>query len=62
MTADLKRRIREHDYGKVKSTKHRRSLKLLCYEAYQTKQEAERRERFLKTSDGRVNLRKRLDI
>ena len=52
----------EHKYGKVKSTKNRRPLRLLCYEAYQTKREAERREIFLKTSDGRVDLKRRLDV
>jgi putative endonuclease len=36
-TADLKRRYSEHSRGQVESTKHRRPLKLLCYEAYHTK-------------------------
>ena len=62
MTSDLKRRMKEHSYGKVKSTKYRKPLRLLCYEAYQTKKEAERREKFLKTSDGRIDLKKRIDI
>ncbi len=44
----------------MKSTKHRRSLKLLCYEAYPTQIEAMRRELYLKTSDGRKELRIRL--
>ncbi|MCK9578944.1 MAG: GIY-YIG nuclease family protein [Methanoregula sp.] len=59
-TADLKRRFYEHSDGKVGSTKNRRPLKLICYEAYLHKQEAERRELFLKSSDGRKDLRKRL--
>jgi putative endonuclease len=60
MTADLKRRIQEHKNGKVKSTKHRQPMKLICYEAYLTKKEAEKRELFLKSSDGKKDLRKRL--
>jgi putative endonuclease len=60
MTSDLKRRIREHNRRKVKSTKHRLPLKLMCYEAYLTKKEAERRELYLKSSDGKKDLRKRL--
>jgi putative endonuclease len=62
MTSDLKRRIGEHKRGNVKSTKHRLPMKLICYEAYLTKGEAERREKYLKTSDGRKDLRKRINI
>ena len=61
-TADLKRRMQEHKRGKVLSTKYRKPLKLICYEAYLTKKEAEKRERFLKTSDGRKDLKKRLSL
>ena len=61
-TADLKVRKSEHDKGKVESTSFRRPLVLMCYEAYLTKREAETRERYLKTSDGRKELRIRLKI
>ena len=60
MTGDLKRRMAEHQHGKVESTRQRRPLQLICYEAYIYKEEAERRERFLKTSDGKKDLKKRL--
>jgi putative endonuclease len=60
MTNDLKRRIREHNRKKVRSTKYRLPLKLICYEAYLTKKEAERRELYLKSSDGKKDLKKRL--
>lgn len=59
-TEDLKRRIAEHKLGKVKSTKNRLPIKLICYEAYLFKDEALRREKFLKSSDGKKDLRKRL--
>ena len=61
-SSDLKRRIAEHEKGKVKSTKNRRPIKLVCYEAYLTKKEAEKRELFLKSSDGKKDLRKRLNL
>ena len=35
-------------------------MKLLCYEASQTKEEAFRREEFLKSSDGRKDIKKRI--
>jgi len=61
-TADLKRRMHEHSCGQVESTKHRRPLRLICYEAYLDKATAENRERFLKTSDGKKDLRRRLKL
>jgi len=52
-TEDLKRRMDEHKLGKVKSTKHKGPLTLIGYEAYKLKSDAARRERFLKTTEGR---------
>ena len=59
-TKDLRRRIDEHHGGKVDSTKNRQPMRLVCYEAYLRKDEAMRREKFLKSSDGKKDLRKRL--
>ena len=59
-TADLKRRYSEHSTGSVESTRHRLPMKLLCYEAYNTKEEAARREEYLKSSDGRKDIKKRI--
>ena len=56
-TDDLKRRYREHQQGKVKATMDRRPLKLIGYEAYLLKSDAQRREKFLKTTEGRRFLR-----
>ncbi len=47
-SGDLKRRKKEHDAGMVESTRYRRPLDLLYYEAYTTKEFAEERERKLK--------------
>ena len=52
-THDLKRRLKEHQRGKVKSTKNYRPLMLIGYEAYLLKSDAQRREKFLKTTEGR---------
>lgn len=60
ITSNLQRRISEHKLGKVKSTQNNRPLKLICYEAYLLKSDAERRERFLKTTEGRRLLRHQL--
>ena len=53
LTDDLKRRVPEHERGKVESTRNYRPLKLVGYEAYLLRSDAERRERFLKTTEGR---------
>ena len=60
MMGDIERRINEHMQGKVKSTNNRIPFRLICYEAYMTKSEALRREQFLKSSDGRKDVRKRV--
>ena len=59
-TGDLKRRYKEHEQGKVESTKHKRPHKLILYEAYLLKSDAERRERFLKTTEGKRLLRQQI--
>lgn len=59
-TEDLRRRIQEHRNNKVKSTKHRKPMKLVCCETYINKTDALKREKFLKSSDGKKDLKKRL--
>ncbi len=56
-TSDLKRRLSEHNKGKVRSTKYRRPLELAFYEAFASKEDAKRRERYFKTSKGRSSLK-----
>lgn len=58
--SDLRRRFREHQYGKVASTRSKRPLKLMYDEAYLAKDDAIERERYLKTGDGRQEVRKQL--
>ena len=57
LTADIKRRLSEHKAGKVRSTKKRIGLKLIFYEAFLNKSDAERRERYFKTTKGKRSLR-----
>ena len=59
-TPDLRRRFREHCDGKVVSTKSRRPLKLIYYEAFLEKSDAIKREKYLKTGMGKRYLRNRL--
>ncbi len=56
-TSDLKRRLREHTEGKVASTKNRRPLRLVFYEAFHAKEDALRREQYFKTSKGKSTLK-----
>lgn len=56
-TADLEARVRTHSGGKVKSTEHKRPLELIHAERYTLESDARRRERFLKTTEGKRLLR-----
>ena len=55
-TKDLKKRLKEHNAGKVKSTKSRLPLKLIYYEAFPDEKSARLRERQLK-NDKRAKRR-----
>jgi putative endonuclease len=59
-TKDLKLRFEQHSEGRVNSTKDRRPLKLIYYEACINKGDAIKREKYLKTHYGRMYLKKRL--
>ncbi len=55
-TANLKKRLNEHNAGRVRSTSWRRPLELVYWEAVATRSEAVRRERQLKRG-GKVKKR-----
>lgn len=59
-TNDLQRRLREHNSGSSFATKPRIPFKLVYYEAYPHRKDAEERERFFKTGWGRQYLKKAL--
>lgn len=59
-TANLIKRVEEHNQGKVFSTKSRRPLKLIYYEACLNKEDAQQREKYLKSTIGNRFIKKRL--
>ena len=59
-TEDLKLRFDQHNKGQVESTKDRRPLELIYYEACLKIEDALHREKYLKTYNGRRFLYKRL--
>lgn len=59
-TKELKNRIREHEIGKVISTKNRLPIKLVYYEACLNSKDATKREKYLKTSWGKRYIKNRL--
>ena len=60
-TNDLRNRLKEHNNGRVFSTRSRRPLILIYYEAYRSEKDARNREKTLKNyGNGITNLYKRL--
>ena len=60
-TDDLKRRVAEHNAGRVQSTSDRRPLILVYYEACLNQKDAIHREKYLKTTFGKEYIRKRIN-
>ena len=59
-TSDLKKRLQEHNAGKGFYTSQHKPYKLIYYEAYLLKSDAEAREKYLKTSMGMRVIKKQL--
>jgi len=59
-TANLKRRLKEHEHGYNFSTEFRRPFILIYFEACLSELDAKRREHYLKTTQGRRFLGLRL--
>ena len=59
-TKNLKLRFEQHAKGLVESTKNRRPFILVYYEACVDKVDARKREKYLKTYNGKRFLHKRL--
>ena len=53
---NLQTRIIRHNYGFVKSTRHRRPLTLIHYEEFESRAEAIRFEKYLKSGSGHAYL------
>ena len=59
-TKDLKLRFEKHSKGQVESTKDRRPLNLIYYEACLSQHDATVREKYLKSYHGRMFIKRRL--
>lgn len=59
-TRNLVRRVKEHNLGLNQSTKSYKPWKLIYYEACLNRQDAKRREYYLKTNKGGRLLKRRL--
>lgn len=59
-TSDLRKRLREHSEGKVRSTKYRQPWELKYKEEFVDKYEAYFTERFYKTAKGKRELKKKI--
>jgi predicted GIY-YIG superfamily endonuclease len=59
-TDDLARRMREHEAGRVQSTKAYRPLVLVAYVALPTERKARELEKYFKTGSGKAVLKKRI--
>jgi putative endonuclease len=58
-TADLPKRLMEHNSGKSISTRYGRPWRLVHVEAYASRAEAMAREKYYKTKAGRLELQTR---
>ena len=59
-TNNLKERLKEHNDGKVFSTRRRKPFNLIYYEACLNREDAKKRERYLKTAWGKRYIKNRL--
>ena len=60
-TADLRKRLVYHNKGSVESTRNRRPLELIYYEACISQKDALHREKYLKTAYGKRYIKNRLE-
>ena len=59
-TKNLKLRFEQHQKGLIESTRNRRPLELIYYEACLNQQDATHREKYLKTYLGKMFIKNRL--
>jgi putative endonuclease len=59
-TNDLRKRFESHNKGEVPSTKFRKPFDLIYYEASSNKEDALKREKYLKTTYGHRYIRNRV--
>lgn len=56
-TSDLRRRLKEHQQGRDYTTRKYGGVRLVFYEAFCSKIDSIRREKYFKTSKGKASLR-----
>ena len=61
VTSDIKKRLEDHNSGKVSTTKSRRPLKLIYWEGCLNNKDAAKREKYLKTTYGKRYIKSRLE-
>ena len=59
-TGNIKKRLEEHNNGKVPATSNRGPLKLIYWEGCLNRQDAMEREKYLKTAWGKKYIKNRL--
>ena len=59
-TNNIKLRVKQHNAGKVKSTKHRQPLRLIYWEGCLNQKDALLREKYLKSAWGKRYIKNRL--
>ncbi|MCF6214020.1 MAG: GIY-YIG nuclease family protein [Flavobacteriaceae bacterium] len=62
LSADVSQRLKSHNAGKVKSTKAFTSWKLVHVEKFDTRIEARKREKYLKSAAGRKWRKNNLNL
>ena len=60
VTKDIKKRLQEHNSGKVKSTKHRRPFMIIHTEEFKTLSEARKKEWFYKCTPQGGKLKRKI--
>jgi putative endonuclease len=61
-TDNIKKRFAQHNKGRVKSTKYYRPWKLLGFEEFASRNEAVKRERFLKNHQQKDLLKRKYNL
>jgi len=61
LTSDIRKRLDEHNSGKVSQTKNRCPLELIYWEGCLNQRDAARREKYLKTTWGKRYIKSRLE-
>ena len=62
LTTDLEKRIKEHNSGKTKSTSPYKPWVLVYFEKFDSRDEARKREKYLKSGIGREFLKNKLNL